>query len=224
MVTRSADIQDRPDIQDRMERMYRPQRLIYDLTRKYYLFGRDGLIAELDARPGERLIDVGCGTGRNLAAIAERYPGVELYGLDAAEVMLRTTEKRFRGEGRTVPGLARAPAETLDPQALFGIADAHHVLFSYSLSMMDDPVRAIERAAAVLAPAGMLHIVDFGPMEGLPQPIAKALRLWLARFGVHHRPEVAPALHRLARASGGVVIRQRLGGGYAEILRLRQPG
>ena len=57
-----------------MDRVYRHQRYIYDLTRKYYLFGRDRLIRELDLKPGERLVEIGCGTARNLVRIARRYP------------------------------------------------------------------------------------------------------------------------------------------------------
>jgi SAM-dependent methyltransferase len=129
------------DIEDRMERMYRPQRLIYDLTRKYYLLGRDKLIERLDARPGEVLIDIGCGTGRNLEAIARRYPNTRLFGLDVAGVMLETTAGRFAKAGLPAPGLARAAAEDLAPLTQFGIAAAHHLLFSYSLSMMDDRSR-----------------------------------------------------------------------------------
>ena len=214
--------EERPDIRERMERMYRPQLLIYDLTRKYYLFGRDAVIASLDARPGERLIDVGCGTGRNLEAIARRYPGVELFGLDAAGAMLETTEKRFRRLGLPTPLLARATAEELDPQALFGIGCADHVLFSYSLSMMDEPRLALERAALALAPGGRLHVVDFGPMDGLPRPLAGLMRGWLARFDVHHRPEIAPTLRQLAQVHAGSTRRRRLAGGYAEILRLER--
>lgn len=216
------DTQDHPDIRDRMERMYRPQRLIYDLTRKYYLLGRDRLIEELDARPGEAVIDIGCGTGRNLEAIARRYPGVRLFGLDAAAVMLTTTEKRFAKAGLATPGLARASAEELDPETLFGIQAADHILFSYSLSMMDDPVCALERATAVLAPGGCLHIADFGPMDGLPAPLARAMRAWLARFAVHHRPELLPSLRQLAQVRGGSASRARLTFGYAEILRFRR--
>ena len=217
-----ADIQKRPDILDRMERMYRPQRLIYDLTRKYYLVGRDRLIAELVLRHRDVVIDIGCGTGRTLAAIAQRQPSARLYGLDAANVMLETTAERFAKAGLDAPGLARGTAETLDPEALFGVPAADHIIFSYSLSMMDDPVLALHRAVASLAPEGQLHIVDFGPMDGLPRPLAAAMRAWLARFGVRHRPELAPTLRQLAQTTGGSTSRRRLAGGYAEILHYRR--
>jgi len=205
-----------------MERMYRPQRLIYDLTRKYYLVGRDQVINQLDILPGERLVDIGCGTGRNLEAIARACPGARLFGLDAADVMLKTTSKRFAKAGLAAPSLARGRAEALDPEAQFGIAAADHILFSYSLSMMDEPVLALQRAAACLAPGGRLHIVDFGPMDGLPRPAAALMRGWLARFAVHHRPEIAPTLRQLAQSEGGMVTRQRLARGYAEVLHFRR--
>lgn len=65
-----------------MDSIYRSQRHIYDLTRKYYLFGRDRLIAGLDLLAGGSVLELGCGTGRNLALIARRWPGAELFGLE----------------------------------------------------------------------------------------------------------------------------------------------
>ena len=50
----------------RMDRMYRYQRHIYDLTRKYYLLGRDRAIRDLQVPVDGTLLEVGCGTGRNL--------------------------------------------------------------------------------------------------------------------------------------------------------------
>ena len=47
----------------RMDAMYRYQRHIYDLTRKFYLFGRDQLLSALPAPPGAAVLEMGCGTG-----------------------------------------------------------------------------------------------------------------------------------------------------------------
>ena len=58
----------------RMDRIYAGQRHIYDLTRKYYLFGRDRMIDRLDLQPGATVLEVGCGTGRNLIRAARAWP------------------------------------------------------------------------------------------------------------------------------------------------------
>ena len=108
------------DIRQRMARMYRPQKHIYDATRRYYLLGRDRLIAGLDLEDGQSLLDVGCGTGRNLALIGRRYPAAKLHGLDAAEPMLEVATARLR-RAKVSAGLAHGVAEALDPAGMFGI-------------------------------------------------------------------------------------------------------
>src|SRR4051812_29340351 len=75
-----------------MDRMYRHTRHIYDLTRKPYLLGRDRLIAELGLEAGGTVLEMGCGTGRNLIAVARAYPEAELYGFDISEEMLKTAK------------------------------------------------------------------------------------------------------------------------------------
>ena len=64
-----------------MDRMYRHQRHVYDLTRKFYLFGRDRLIRQLAPPRGAHVCEIGCGTARNLIALARRYPAIRLYGM-----------------------------------------------------------------------------------------------------------------------------------------------
>lgn len=208
----------RDDIRARMDRMYRPQTLVYDLTRRYYLLGRDRLIDGMDARPGEAVLEVGCGTGRNLAEIGRRYPGVRLSGLDAAAPMLATAEAKLRRLGLAAR-LTRGVAEEVAPDAEEG--GFHHVVLSYVLSMVDDPTAAVRAAAGALRPGvGTLHVVDFGSMAGLPAPVPALMRGWLARFGVRHRPEVEATLRELAAGGRGRLTEAaRIARGYALLLR-----
>ncbi len=209
------------DTRARMERMYRPQKLIYDLTRKHYLIGRDLLIEGLDLHACQRLVDIGCGTGRNLDLIARRYPGVEPLRHRRRRSHARAVARRL---GRRAT-FRRALAEQLDARRLFELEGGFdHAIFSYALSMMDDPGAAIDRALAELAPGGRLHIVDFGDMAGLPAPLARSMRAWLARFGVHHRPIVAATLAGLADNGAGRLEVLRLLGGYATLLRFTKAG
>src|SRR5450432_1077048 len=82
-----------------MNRNYRHQRHVYDFTRKYYLLGRDRLIAELNARDGARVLEIGCGTGRNLIAAARKYPGARLFGVDISTEMLTSAIRSIARAG-----------------------------------------------------------------------------------------------------------------------------
>jgi len=190
-----------------MDDVYRYQRLIYDVTRKYYLLGRDHLIEEMDVAPGETVLEVACGTGRNLAKIEQLYPEAKLYGLDISEQMLASARKKL---GARVP-LARADACKLDSESLFGLCEFDHVILSYSLSMIPDWKVALSQAHSLLAPGGRVHIADFGDQAGLPKLFRSALQNWLAKFHVAPR-EGLPQF--LAENFDGASIR-RLHRGYA---------
>ena len=201
-----------------MDEVYRHQRYFYDLTRKYYLFGRDRLITRLGLAPGARAIEIGCGTARNLIAIAKRYPDARLYGLDASSEMLKTAAEKINKSGLygKIP-LVEAYAENLSP-ALFGETDKFDAaIFSYSLSMIPDWRAAIRAAANSLGPAGRIHIVDFGDLEGLPGPFKAGLRRWLALFHVTPRAELLAVLEKLAAEKDDVNL-QMLPGRYAFVL------
>ncbi|KPP90144.1 class I SAM-dependent methyltransferase [Erythrobacter sp. HL-111] len=183
-----------------MDSVYRGQRHIYDLTRKYYLFGRDTLIEGLGARPGMRVLEVACGTGRNLAKIKAKWPGVRLYGLDISQEMLKNARKALGPEARLGQGDACAFA----PADLFGedIAGFERIVLSYSLSMIPDWESALDHAASHLAPGGELHVVDFGDLSGLPGPLERGLHAWLAKFHVETRSALPDAARRIARERG----------------------
>jgi S-adenosylmethionine-diacylgycerolhomoserine-N-methlytransferase len=178
-----------------MDGVYRRQRYIYDFTRKYYLFGRDRLIRELELRPGEKLVEIGCGTARNLIKIARRYPGTQMFGLDASHEMLKTAADSVSRAGldsriRLVHGYA----ENLSPE-MFGDTGAFdRAVFSYSLSMIPDWRAALRAAGASLAENGRIHVVDFGDLTGMGALGARGLRAWLGLFHVEPRTEVLHGL------------------------------
>ena len=181
-----------------MDRVYKGQRHIYDLTRKYYLFGRDTLIDGLNARPGMRVLEVACGTGRNMAKIGKAWPNVRLFGLDISEEMLKNARKAVGADAVLGAGAACA----FNAAELFGEAQFERVILSYSLSMIPDWEGALEHAAAHLAPGGELHVVDFGDLTGLPGPLEKGLHAWLAKFHVQTRSQLPIACQRIAAMKG----------------------
>ncbi|HEX4302671.1 MAG TPA: class I SAM-dependent methyltransferase [Rhizomicrobium sp.] len=174
-----------------MDDVYRYQRYIYDFTRKYYLFGRDRLIRELRPAPGARIIEIGCGTARNLIKIAQTYPDTQLFGLDASAEMLLTAEKAIARAGLSGRiKLIQAYAEDLKPELFGETAPFDHAVFSYSLSMIPDWKQALSAAQGALTPGGKVHAVDFGDLKGLGRIAERLLRGWLALFHVAPREEL----------------------------------
>jgi S-adenosylmethionine-diacylgycerolhomoserine-N-methlytransferase len=185
----------------RMDAIYRSQRHFYDLTRKYYLLGRDRLIDRLDPPRGGTILEIGCGTGRNLILAARRWPQAHLFGLDISEAMLETAAANVADAGLSDRiRFAAADATHFDPRLLFGQPSFDRIFQSYTLSMIPDWQGALTEAVSHLAPDGQLHIVDFGQQEHLPAAFRSALFAWLARFHVEPRADLQTALTKAAGA------------------------
>jgi S-adenosylmethionine-diacylgycerolhomoserine-N-methlytransferase len=209
---------------ERMNRMYRRQRHIYDGTRRYYLLGRDQLIENLRPDAGASVLEIGCGTGRNLVQAAQRFPGAKLFGIDVSTEMLTSAIASISRRGLSSRiRVAHGDATGFDPQLLFGVPAFDHVMVSYSLSMIPAWTRVIESALSHLKPGGRLHIVDFGQQERLPG-IARALLLrWLKMFDVTPRDDLERVLSGMANARGADLKFERPFRGYAQyaVLTLR---
>ncbi len=205
------------DATDRMNRMYRRQRHIYDGTRRYYLLGRDRLIARLQPAAGASVLEIGCGTGRNVVHAAGLYPDARFFGIDVSTEMLTSAISAISRRGLTNRiRVAHGDGTAFDPQALFGMPLFDNVMISYSLSMIPDWSRVLEAALSHLKPGGRLHIVDFGGQERLPGIVRVLLLRWLAMFDVTPRDDLERVLSAMADASGASLTVERPFRGYAQ--------
>lgn len=199
-----------------MDAIYRYQRYIYDATRKYYLLGRDRLIDELAPPPGGSVLEIACGTGRNLIKGARRYPDARFYGFDISVAMLDTAQRSIAraGLGDRIR-LSVGDASGFSGERLFGIGAFDRVFISYALSMIPPWRAALQQALEALAPGGRLYIVDFGDQQELPRWFRSGLRAWLAQFSVEPRAALEGELDKLAERPGLSVRRTQLYRGYA---------
>ena len=201
-----------------MDATYRHQRLIYDATRAWFLFGRDRLIEELDPPQGGRVLELACGTGRNLDLIARRYPGRRLYGLDISRQMLRSASAKLGNRAF----LAEGDACRFSGEALFRTRGFDRIVLSYAVSMIPDWQDAIRAATRHLASGGELHVVDFHDQAGLPVWFRAGLRRWLAEFHVTPRIGLEAACGRIGAEYGCTVSHGSLFRGYAQRAVIRR--
>ena len=178
--------------------MYRHQRHFYDLTRKYYLLGRDRLLAEMDVQPGQNVLEIGCGTGRNLMILARRYPKTNFFGLDASVAMLETAAAKIAKNNIHNIILKTALADSFNHNENFRLDQRFDaVFFSYSISMIPPWRESIENALKNLKSDGTLYIVDFYDQRDLPKFFQKMLKSWLRKFHVQFWDDLIPFLESL---------------------------
>jgi S-adenosylmethionine-diacylgycerolhomoserine-N-methlytransferase len=208
-----------------MDSMYRLQRHIYDATRAYYLLGRDQMLKDLAPPSAGRVLEIGCGTGRNLALAAKLYPDAQFYGVDISDEMLKTAAARIARETLSERvSLFQLDAMTLSSHSLLSSIKFDRIYFSYTLSMIPDWRGALEVATTLLSPEGRLHLVDFGPCTDLPKLFATALRRWLSTFGVTPRDALVYTLGETGLNANFVSTLKTSHRGYAVHLVLAHRG
>jgi S-adenosylmethionine-diacylgycerolhomoserine-N-methlytransferase len=207
-----------------MDRMYSWQTGIYDFTRRPYLLGRDHLIRALAPPVGGRVLEIGCGTGRNLIHAARRWPKATYFGIDVSNAMLKKARQEIaRFDLEEQIRVTQADAVTF-PKLIFGEAPFQRIYFSYTLSMISNWIAALEQAVAAIPAGGSLLVADFGDQRGFPKFVRAILRAWLSLFDVTPRDDLEAVMRDIASRHGLVCDFHRLYGGYAFLAALRRPG
>ena len=110
-------------------------------------------LRRLELKPGDRLLDVGCGTGVLLDAVVRTAAGVSIVGIDVTPEMLRLARRRL---GCSVP-LVTADVERLS----FAAATFDVAVSSSSFHYWPHPAAGLKEIARVLRPGGALVITDW---------------------------------------------------------------
>ena len=209
---------------EEMDAMYRWTRYVYDFTRKYYLLGRDRLLRDMILQPDDRVLEIGCGTARNLIRLAKQRPDIRCFGLDVSTEMLATAAAQVKGrrlDGRIT--LAHCPAEDLNYEKTFGLnAPFDAAFFSYSLSMIPTWSQALDAALANIKRSGALYVVDFWDQGDWPRWFRWLLKRWLDLFHVQHRPELLDYLRDLDQKGVGSLTLKSVAGRYAYLATFRK--
>lgn len=189
---------------EKMDKMYRYQRYFYDFTRKYYLLGRDRLIREMEISGGENILEIGCGTGRNLAILAGKYPNTNFFGLDASAEMLKFANQKIESKNLSNITLKNALADDFSFDENFKLEKPFDaIFFSYSITMIPVWRKAIHNALANLKSGKSFYIVDFYDQRDLPASFRKILQKWLKQFHVVYPKELIPFLEKLEKENVG---------------------
>lgn len=185
----------------RLESFYAGQAAGYDDFRRRLLHGREDLLAAIDVPRDGIWVDMGGGTGSNLELLGERITRLkQIYVVDLSPSLLRVAARRQAEGGWHNATTVHADATTFRPPERY----ADVVTFSYSLTMIPDWFAAIENAARLLRPGGVIGVVDFYVSRKFPGPGHRRHRwftrsfwpVWFAGDNVFPSPDHVPFLHR----------------------------
>src|SRR3954451_5409832 len=122
-----------------------------------------------DLAPGSRVLDVHCGGGRWLMAVARRFPGTILTGVEFEP----DSVARARAAVSAAALDDRIAIEQIDATALTDRDGVTLAYFQYALHQLADPVAALRSAVAALRPGGWLVALDWylptSPEELVPR-------------------------------------------------------
>ena len=189
---------------------------VYDILagEAIYRIGRVEGVRMLGLRHGDTVLDVGCGTGLNLALLADAVgPTGSVIGLDRSAQMLEVARHRIEKERWSHVRLVEADATDFRLDAIGG-RPVDAVISTYAMSVIDAPAAAWTHMRAALRPGGRACIVDMQVPTGRARIFAPLARLACAIGGsdIHAHP------WQLLLADGQDLDTRSLRGGHIQVV------
>ncbi len=170
----------------------------------------EALLDVLQARPGERIIDLGSGTGEPALSLARQMQGqVDITGVDAAAPMVEVAQRKVQEEGLDNIRFLHMPGEQLD----FADASFDRALSRFGIMLFDAPQQGLNEIHRVLRPEGHFAIAVWSTPETMPT------LLWSYEVFKDRIPEeMAPPLHKVTSLGQPLVLGEMLvEAGFREI-------
>lgn len=145
-------------------------------------------VKRLALAAGDKVLEVGCGTGRNLPHLVSAVgPEGRVFGVDCCERMLAKARKLCERNGwRNVTLSQQDAAEMVLPESVAG------VLFSLCYSVMPKPRVALARAWKYLNPNGHVVIVDGKIAPGVLGKLTRPWVVFVSKATVLGDPDIQP--------------------------------
>ncbi|GAA1645974.1 methyltransferase domain-containing protein [Catellatospora bangladeshensis] len=154
-------------------------------------------------RPGQALLDVGCGPGTITAELADAVAPGRLTALELTDDALDLSRAEIAARGTANVEFRTGDVHALDvPDGSFDVVHAHQVL-----QHLADPVAALREMRRVCRPGGVVAARDGDYAAFTWYPLIPALDEWLALYRTVARhnggePDAGRRMHAWARAAG----------------------
>lgn len=185
----------------KVENYYKYHSRIYDATRWSFLFGRRQILTMLPDLPASpRILEVGCGTGKNIELLEYLFPDAEIYGIDLSSEMLHEAEQKTGGSKQVTLLKGRYGTER------FGLEPFDLILLSYSLTMTGDNTETVlQQVLEDLKIDGTIAVVDFhySPFRWF--------RRWMGKNHVRMNGQLLPLLKKYFAAESSSVSKAYMG-------------
>lgn len=112
-------------------------------------------------RPGERVLEVGCGVGAQTVTLARRSPRTSFVSVDVSADSLAQAAQRVAAAGLENVTFAEADVFALpEPEGSFREASFDHAFVCFLLEHLSEPVEALRRVARLVRPGGTVTVIE----------------------------------------------------------------